>query len=202
MRTTSILKKNRVESLTDGIFSVAMTILVLGIQLPTTTTADQLSKIVPHLISQNFLIYAGSFFILGTYWIAVNFMQGFLERVNRIYCWIVLFFLMIICGVPFSASLFMEYPDEMISIHVYIINLLAGNAFLWLMLEYATRNKLNNKSFDGAYGIALKRILIAPAFYLAAFVVAHWNIKLAFILLILPPVIYLFPGKLDVYGVD
>src|SRR5690242_19219537 len=87
MNQRRILKVSRLENLTDGIFAIAMTILVLNITLPLDTTTAKLALVLQTTILEKIFIYAGSFIILGTQWIAMTFQHGFVERLNRPYLW-------------------------------------------------------------------------------------------------------------------
>ena len=119
-----ILKVSRLEGLTDGVFAIAMTILALNLHVPSENIPhSQLSHIMPS-VYLNLLIYGGSFIILGTLWVAMNFQMGLLNHLNRPYLWCHVFYLMAVCVVPFSSSLVATYHDSYISITFYAINLL------------------------------------------------------------------------------
>jgi uncharacterized membrane protein len=197
MSGNRILKKSRIESLTDGIFAVAMTILALSIQLPANTSVTQLSEVLSNSVARDFFIFAGSFIILGTQWVAMHFQQGFLMNIDRTYCWLTLLFLLLMCVVPFSASLLMKYPHEELAIYIYAGNLLLSNLFQWGIWEYAIRKKLNNNDLASGYKLVTRRIIVAPIFYLLGMLISPWSISIAFFVLILPPLFYLFPCDLD-----
>src|SRR5579871_1824982 len=105
MAAAHLLKVSRLEGLTDGIFAIAMTILVLNLRVPVNLPDTKISLHIQSEIYTNLLIYIGTFIILGTHWIAMNFQWGLLELLNRIYLWVNMFYLMAICVVPFSANL-------------------------------------------------------------------------------------------------
>ena len=196
-----ILKISRLEGLTDGIFAIAMTILALDLRLPTYLTKFDLSTFLLSDIVTKLLVYAGSFVILGTLWVAMSFQTGFLERLNRPYLWTHVLYLMIICIVPFSAFLVSTYPHNDVSISFYAINLLCANLTQYLIIECARFFKLNNASYtDMVRRVSLQRVFIAPIFYIASLVIAHWSASLAFIFLLAPIVVYMVPGKIDQYN--
>jgi uncharacterized membrane protein len=63
--------KSRVDALTDGLFAVAMTILVLDLRLPDSFEPDQSG--LAHALEglwPKFLPYALSFYVLGSTWLA------------------------------------------------------------------------------------------------------------------------------------
>lgn len=193
----SILKISRLESLIDGVFAIAMTILVFDLKLPVDGTQD-LHHLLLATIPYKLFIYVGSFIILGTLWVAMNFQWGLLQRVNRPYFWTNILYLMVICLIPFSASLVATYPESKKSIIFFAVNLLCANAAQLLVNACAYYFNLNNERYNALIHRAIiKRALLAPAFYIAAIIVAFWSIKIAFIIMIAPIILYLIPGEID-----
>jgi uncharacterized membrane protein len=198
MAQEHLLKLSRLEGLSDGIFAIAMTILVLDLRLPAGTSVTDLSLVLHHYVLQRLLIYMGSFIILGTLWIAINFQVGLLTRVNRLYLWTHVFYLMVICVVPFSASLLASYPENPSSILFYALNLILAYIGQYLIFSAACFFKLNGEGYTSELHVAVvRRLCIAPIFFVAAIILAHWNMRLAFLMLIAPTVIYIIPGKID-----
>lgn len=194
-----ILKISRLEGLTDGVFAIAMTILVLDLRIPA-FTGNSLSYILEHEILYRLLIYIGSFTILGTLWIGMTFQIGLLQHINRIYLWTNIIYLMVICVVPFSASLVASYPESKLSIVFYAINLLCASLCQYIIQQTSFYCNLNNDLYTSAIRLAvIRRIFLAPIFYIAAIFVMSWDLHAAFALLIAPTLMYIFPGKIDKY---
>ena len=193
-----LLKISRLEGLTDGIFAIAMTIIILNLHVPLNLSDGKISLLIKSEIYTNLFIYIGTFIILGTHWIAMNFQWGLLERLNRVYLWVSMFYLMVICVIPFSANLLGAYKYNIHSINFYIGNLLCASLGQILSLHIAEHYKLFKDVYTQAiYRAAALRILIAPIFYISALILAHWSTKAAFVLLVLPTVIYMIPGRID-----
>lgn len=202
MESKPLLKVSRLEGLTDGVFAIAMTILALNLNLPDELSNLSLSHHLVNTIPVKLVVYICSFIILGTLWIAMNFQTGLLERINRPYLWTHILYLMCICIVPFSASLVASFPHNAISISFFAVNLLCSSSTQFLILQCAYKYKLNSPQHsDEARYAALKRIFIAPAFYLASLILSHSYPTIAFALLVIPIVVYMFPGKIDKFNV-
>ena len=195
-----ILKLSRLEGLTDGVFAIAMTILALDLHLPThmgITTAN-LPQFFFSMVFFKFLIYVGSFAILGTLWVAMNFQLGLIRKLNRPYLWTHILYLMLVCIVPFSSSLLASFPKSQLAISVFAINLICANGAQYLIFRCANKYHLNGELYNNEIHKAIiQRMCVAPIFNILALIVAYWNAGLAFIILIVPTVIYLFPGKVD-----
>ncbi len=201
MTKRHLLKVSRLEGLTDGVFAIAMTILALDLHIPAQLKGLPLGPLLLHTIPIKLTVYVGSFIILGTLWVAMTFQTGLLERINRPYLWSHVLYLMAVCVVPFSASLVAAYPQSAVSISVFAVNLLCASLTQFLIINCAHRFHLNNTIYsDAARGAAVKRIFIAPVFYIMAIFVSHWYPSIAFMLLVIPILVYIFPGKIDKYN--
>lgn len=195
-----LLKISRLEGLTDGIFAIAMTIMVLNLRIPPHIAGSHIVPLIKSEILSNLVIYVGSFIILGTHWIAMNFQWGLLERLNRVYLWANMYYLMVICIVPFSANLLGSYPYNTDSINFYAINLLCASLGQFVTLECADSYKLFKDIYTRAiHRAALLRMLVAPIFYVSSLILSHWSMSGAFILLVAPTLIYMIPGRIDRY---
>ena len=119
--------KARLDALTDGVFAVAMTLLVLDIRLPEDFHPhDQREFIVGVLnLWPKFLPYVISFFVLGFRWLAGVHVTTKSDAVSSSYArWWLLYLLLITC-VPFTSFVIGRYPYAPPAIWLY-----AGNAAL------------------------------------------------------------------------
>jgi len=136
------MEKSRIAALADGIFAVAMTLLVLDLKLPEgieiTTDAAMWRQLVG--LRAHFLIYALSFTVLGAYWIGHHYQFHFVRRVDRGLLWLNLLFLLFITLVPFLTNLLAGRTRLHLPVVLYGLNLLSLSLiFLW-HLRYLTRH--------------------------------------------------------------
>lgn len=196
--TRMLLKASRLEALTDGIYAIAMTILVLNLSLAAGLDDATLLATLRTNIFIKLAIYAGSFCILGSLWIGSNFIHSCLDRVDRTYLWLNLIYLMFICIIPFSANLMADYPHNPVGVYFYAVNLLCASIVQFIMWQFAHWFKLwSNEHEKEIFQIFNRRILIGPLLYIASIVVANWSIAGAFILLVSPLLMTFVPGKVD-----
>src|SRR5919204_959877 len=104
-----ILSKNRIEALTDGIFAVVMTILVLDISVPQISSHSTVGggvAVGTELLKRLFdlwpkiLSFGISFVILAIYWMAHHRQFHYIKYSNRDLIWINIMFLMATCLLP------------------------------------------------------------------------------------------------------
>ena len=141
-----VLSKNRIEALTDGIFAVVMTILVLDISVPQISSHSTVGSVIAgtDLLKRLFdlwpkiLSFGISFVILAIYWMAHHRQFHYIKHVDRSLIWINIVFLMATCLLPFSTSLLGEYIEQEISILVYGGNSTMIASLLYIQWWYVT----------------------------------------------------------------
>jgi uncharacterized membrane protein len=162
---------DRLAGLSDGIFAVAMTLLVLGLALPAASGLqsesalwDGLKKLLPDV-----LIYMLSFMTLGIFWVGQGTQFGQLERSNRNYAWLQLAFLFGVTLLPFSTRLLAQFPSFRIALVEYWLNIFVLGTMLLASFEYGLRAKLFDEREQGDVARLVRgRILIAQLLYALA----------------------------------
>ncbi len=117
------IPKNRLETLVDGIFAIAMTLLVLSIEIPS-IQFHQAADFQIYIISllPKILIYFLSFILLGIFW--MNHHVFFvIKRANQTILWINIIWLMFIALVPFSTSLVSSFGQYELSQIFFDLNI-------------------------------------------------------------------------------
>jgi uncharacterized membrane protein len=128
-----VYPKARLDALSDGIFGVAMTLLVLDVRLPddfAPRDADDLSRGLLGLGSK-FLPYVLSFGVLGLRWLSNIHLRSRDEEVGRQYAEWWLFYHLLITGVPFTTMVVGRFASLAPAIWLY-----AGNTILIAMVSF------------------------------------------------------------------
>jgi uncharacterized membrane protein len=141
VRRSFALPTNRIESLSDCIFAFAMTLLVLGIQLPVSTSAHSLLRTLLHLQSE-LTTYLLSFIVLGGLWIAHHNQYFWIKKSNRPFLWINMLYLLFISFIPFSTKVLAGYSDEYVAVIIYGLNIILCLVMLYIHWFYATRKRM------------------------------------------------------------
>jgi len=120
------IAKNRLETLIDGIFAIAMTLLVLGIAAPK-PPVSQAPEILPqavfHLFPQ-FFIFVVAFLVLAIFWLIHHRQFHFIRIVDPRLLWINVFLLIFIVLVPFSTDMAGDYPEVPVAVLFFHVNIL------------------------------------------------------------------------------
>jgi len=127
----------RLLALSDGVFAIAMTLLVLGIpvpQLANPSDADlqaALQTALPAVGS-----FALSFVLVGVYWMGHRRLLNGVVRTDERLTWLNLLMLLLVCIVPFTAALLSRYGNRATAVILYATNLaLLGLLSLALRLQ-------------------------------------------------------------------
>jgi len=158
----------RVQALADGVFAVAMTLLVLDLRLPdvhATSSHDlwtQLSGLGPSAAA-----YLLSFTMLGTFWLALHAVLDLCEESDRTLAWAVLSFLFFVTTLPFAASVLADHTHLWLAVILYWFNLAClGVALAWMVL-HAGRRLVPSERRDGLV-LVRRRLFLAQTLYAAA----------------------------------
>jgi uncharacterized membrane protein len=173
----------RLSALSDGIFAVAMTLLVLDLRVPVSDALHPQQALwhdgaiasehvvwnaLVHL-SPRLLTYLMSFLTLGIFWMAQQTQLGNLQATNRDLTWIHLAFLFAVSLIPFSTALLAEFITYRLALAVYWLNLLLLGLVLLASLRYAARAKLLKPDIaETARAASQRRILMYQLLYAVA----------------------------------
>ncbi len=134
----------RVFAFTDGLFAIAMTLLVVGIAVPTLKHGDSVSELADALndLVPNFISFFISFSVIGRYWVAHHQQFGMLRAMDRGLIGINLLYLAFIAFLPFPTALLGEYFDNPLSIVLYAVNVGLISALEVVMFRHCYRRGL------------------------------------------------------------
>ncbi len=130
----------RLAALSDGIFAVAMTLLVLDLRLPATEAVHSEHDLWHALaaLSPQIVMYLMTFMTLGIFWVGQQTQLNHLVRSNRSLTWIHIVFLFAVTIMPFSTRLLAQLPSYRTALLVYWLNILLLGItlyFSWLCAE-------------------------------------------------------------------
>jgi uncharacterized membrane protein len=155
--------KARLDALTDGIFAVAMTLLVLELRVPEQEPADNaaLWQALKDLWPK-FFPYLLSFLVLGNSWLSKIRVRMAAEHVTRTYAIFWLANLLLVTCVPFSTMLVGRYADVPLAIWVYVGNLgLNGLTALAMVMSMREAHEASSERRGGVVVLIVSCTLAA-----------------------------------------
>jgi len=137
--------KARIEALSDGIFAIVMTLLVLELKVPdlprTVATAELWQAVREH--GPTFFSFFLTFLLASQYWFFHHLTYARIQRVDRPLLWINLVFLMFVSVLPFSTAMLGRFTlRQPVSLGFYFGNQLAIVLALNAHWQYAMRRRL------------------------------------------------------------
>jgi uncharacterized membrane protein len=128
----------RLTALADGVFAIAMTLLVLELAVPVVTEEGaDLGELLLEMWPE-FLMYALGFLVLGVYWIIHHMIFESIERYDTTLAWLNIIYLMFAALIPFVTALVVQHGATTATALAFGLDLLALFAMGWAMWTYAT----------------------------------------------------------------
>jgi uncharacterized membrane protein len=152
----------RVVAFTDGVFAIAITLLVLGLDVPR-SAHDLWQALLDQ--RQSLFAYALSFAVLGRLWISHHGFFGGLQSFDRVLIALNLVYLAWIAVVPFTSELLGNYTDQAPSVIVYAVSVVGVTATFGAQIAYAYRRGLLEPDYRHA-----ARTVDAPGVFAVAMV--------------------------------
>jgi uncharacterized membrane protein len=195
------LGKQRVESLTDGIFATVMTILVLSVIVPYVTSPVDLALTPPDLapLVSTVLSYALSFVILGVFWVGHHVVFHYIRRTDRTLIWLNNFFLLFVGLLPLTSALLGHYPLAQETQVFYGLNLIAVGVLLYATFWYAT---VHHHLVDADLDLTIVRsgqlrILMGPCVATVSILLGFLNTAVSLASFVVFPILFILPGRID-----
>lgn len=131
------MSTSRLEAFSDGVIAVAITLLVLNIDLPSLAPGESLASGLGHEWPA-YVAYVVSFVTIGIIWINHHVMLGRLREADRTILFLNLLLLMSIAILPFATKLMAAYLRHSSGQHLAAA--IYGGSFLIMGLLFATLN--------------------------------------------------------------
>ncbi|TLZ71426.1 MAG: DUF1211 domain-containing protein [Methanobacteriota archaeon] len=198
-RTAVGMPPGRLLTLADGIFAIAMTLLVLNLRLPDGGNADLATQLAG--LRSAFLTFVISFVVLGVFWFAHHQTFHFLVRVNRTLVWLSIGFFLGVALIPFVASVLGAHPDDPIALTLY-----GGAIGLLTVLGYVTWWYMTGDRGLVVEGMDPKLvrkvqhwIAVGPVIALVAIALAFVSPLVSLLIYVALPVLFIVFNPVDAY---
>ncbi|MFZ3218068.1 MAG: TMEM175 family protein [Candidatus Acidiferrales bacterium] len=177
----------RLAALSDGIFAVAMTLLVLDLRVPAADAVHSEQDLWRALlaISPQIVMYTMSFLTLGIFWVGQQTQLNHLARAQRSLAWIHLLFLFAVTLTPFSTKLLAEHTALRSALLLYWLNIVLLGVALYFSWNCALSLGLVKHDMPPEISAAIKhRIVLSQALYAfgAALCILNTRWSIAFIM--------------------
>ena len=172
----------RTLAFSDGLFAIAMTLLVVSIAVPTISDtnsvgelADALNDLVP-----NFVSFFISFAVIGRYWLAHHLSISLMRAMDQAFIGLNLIYLAFIAFLPFPTALLGEYFENPLSVVIYAANVGIVSGMEVVLFRHAYRSGLlRRQPPPHVYRFGVAASLSPVAFFAISIPFAFISIPLA-----------------------
>jgi uncharacterized membrane protein len=181
---------SRVVGFSDGVFAVAITLLVLNIQVPDASISlrDLIARQSP-----SYVVFVVSFLMVGVKWMNHHRMFSHIRRVDTTLNLLNLLLLLGICAVPFTAALIAKYaptPDGAFASLIYGVVWALNGVLYTAILFYARRTGLSEAAPSRR---TMLLYALGPAGYLIAAGLSFFNVYAGIALYLVIVSLYVYP---------
>jgi uncharacterized membrane protein len=176
----------------DGVFAIAITLLVLNLQTP-----KQGSALFDQLVKQwtTYASYAASFLLIGIFWINHHRVCRHIKRADRLLLTVNLLFLMCVAVLPFPTAIlgqFISQPEKRTAALIYGTTVFVTMVMFDLVWFSAERHDLIDNGIDPQVRQGMERsYLLGTLIYLFAVALSLVSVELGLALYVLIPALYI-----------
>jgi uncharacterized membrane protein len=196
------VNKTRLENLSDGVFAIVFTILVLDIRVPDSFVHPSSAELwrAMNELGPVFFGYFVSFAVLTTFWVGHTFFfSETVKIINRQIVLLNMIYLAFVSLLPFAAYLLGKYPDVQAAVFIYGLNVLIIALLSVVRMEYAYWSDEIDTTHNSSRLVAQGRVRQYMTFVttLIGIVVSFFSTPIALILYAFPIVFNMIPGSLN-----
>ncbi len=195
--TQGELRLTRIEAFSDGIFAVAVTLLVLDLKVPALHDPTDVRELAQALLDQlpRFLSWLISFIIVCKFWLNHHHLLGLARHADYGLVWLNSIFLMGQSFIPFPTALVGEYHGNALAVSFFGC-VFALNTLLFMALQAHVVGRLIKPELAALQDPhALRKAFLGPLCYLVGAAAAWVYIPAAFVIYALTPLLYITPPQ-------
>jgi uncharacterized membrane protein len=183
---------SRLLSLSDGVFSIAITLLVFNLKVPILkhpVNEQDLPAAIFEMMP-DFISYFLSFFVIGIYWVFHHWMFHYIIKVDNPLIIFNMLLLLFISFLPFPSALMGAYGEHPFTAIFYLCTLSCTGVVSLLMWRHATKKRrlVQAHLSDSIINTYYRRLIVAIFIFILAIPLSYFDTTAAnySLLLIVP----------------
>ena len=182
---------DRIVMFSDGVFAIAITLLVLNLKIPSLPEDASTDVLWAELMADlpNLKAYVISFLVIGLFWMTHHRVFTYIRRYDTTLVWLNLFLLLFVCVLPFPTAMLGRFSGSL-PVRIYVANLTAVSIWQTVIWIYATRGRrlVDADLPHAVVRYAMLRALCTLSIFFGALAVSYYSGSLALWCLPLIPV--------------
>jgi uncharacterized membrane protein len=192
--------KNRLESFSDGVIAIIITLMVFNVKfpdMPSDLSSSETWKEVWNIRPQ-FLAYLLSFVLLGVYWVNHHHFFHALKTTDRNILWWNLNLLFWLSLIPIPTSFMAQHPMKAEATAMYGFNVLAASLSFILMGRYSRAKNLMIHNISKRRRQRLSRMnRTGTVLYIISIFAGYISVYISYVIFIIVPAMYFLPQKIE-----
>lgn len=170
--SAELFKPDRLLAFSDGVFGVAITLLVIDLRLPPIPPGDKSALLQALLgMEQNLFVFAFTFIIVGMSWLGHHRKFSYIDKVDGRLLWLNLLYLLALCLVPFVSSVLAEHGDSRLAFTLYAGVMALTDILSAGLSSYGLREPFLEGRLDPRPGLR-RDMVLSPLFAGMLFIIA------------------------------
>jgi uncharacterized membrane protein len=191
------MSKERVETFSDAVFAIILTLLVLELRVPDIASHSSLVQYAAAMapLIPKFISFVLSFAIISIHWVSHHHFFRHLRDAPLGLVWLNNLFLLWICFMPFPTAMLGDHPTDQFPSLLYGVNQLLAALTFFAFRSYASHNKLfvDNES---AKAMGPRHSIPAITIFTLSISFAFVNVYLSLTCFLLVPLLYFVPNMI------
>jgi len=200
MSNTIEIGKSRIESFSDGVIAIIITLMVFDVKIPEIDSSasgismwNKVSEIIPHLLA-----YLLSFLLLGVYWVNHHHFFHSLTTTDRNLLWWNLNLLFWLSIIPIPTRFLATHPMNPESTTMYAFNVFAASLSFTLMGRYAKARNLMHQDISRRRKKRLARMnTLGLILYGISIFAGYLSVYISYLIFFIVPAMYFIPPKIE-----
>jgi uncharacterized membrane protein len=182
---------SRVLALTDGVFAIIITLLVLDIHVPELTSHESLRAAISD-IRPSFISFALAFIVAAMQWAGHRDLFTLIRYTDRGIIWLNLLTLFTVCLLPFGSALLSRYHEDPLALRLFGLILMSTSVARTVIWAYAAQKPslvhepLDRASFWSGLALSVFPVMV----YVVAFAIARISPQASLAVYASAPVLY------------
>jgi uncharacterized membrane protein len=189
--------KSRVETFSDGIFAIIITLLILEIKVPHIENPESISDLARSLseLAPKFIAWVISFLTIAVIWVNHHRIFESLKIINHTVFWLNANLLLWVSFIPFPTALMGDYPHNKLAVSFFgIASLMMGIAFTLFRVYMWQKPEITKNFTKDELWIGVRNVLIfGPTLYILGTATAWIHPFIAFGFYALVTIYFIFP---------
>lgn len=196
----SMMSKSRIESFSDGVFSIVLTLLIFNFKIPTISGTDLNQELYSKLFAMYpyCVTYVMSFVLISMFWVAHHNLFHHLKHIDTSLLWLNNLFLLFLAFIPFPTQILGAYYNVESAVVFFGLSMVAVSLSFSLLRYYCYfGGEMMDKNIpENEKRKSLAKSLMGTMFYILALMASVYSDSVSLSMYFLIPFLFFVPVRI------